>query len=238
MLCYRHYGLRYQPTRRQHTVALRSRKLSRSGYFKMLCSYLCITAFEKSVYFIRNHLPSSKHTSECILPYETKFPSVRFSIARILMNFTPYSLYEGGDFGVKIKVCFLIFRGLFGAAKFLTHMLSLILRRIFFEFGQKKCFFFAKPLRPFVSVYRDFLINFDCLGTLKIIRNIEFLRGMLRTLCARWAYGSGTDAHPEHARQELMRTLSIRISSLRAFSGCASVFLNFKCSFCIPSACA
>ncbi len=30
---------------------------------------------------------------------------------------------------------------------------------------------------------------------------------MLRPLCARWAYGSGTDAHPERARQELMRTL-------------------------------
>jgi hypothetical protein len=46
--------------------------------------------------------------------------------------------------------------------------------------------------------------------------------------------GSGTDAHPERARKELMRTLSIRISSLRACSACASVFMFFKCSFCIP----
>ncbi len=29
---------------------------------------------------------------------------------------------------------------------------------------------------------------------------------MLRPLCARWAYGSGTDAHPERARQELMHS--------------------------------
>ncbi len=38
----------------------------------------------------------------------------------------------GGDFWVKIKVFFVIFRGSFGAAKFLTRMLRLILRRIFF----------------------------------------------------------------------------------------------------------
>ncbi len=52
--------------------------------------------------------------------------------------YTIKSLWDG-DFGVKIKI--LIFRGLYGAAKFLTHMLSLILRRIFFEFGPK--FFFC-----------------------------------------------------------------------------------------------
>ncbi len=34
---------------------------------------------------------------------------------------------------------------------------------------------------------------------------------MLRPLCARWAYGSGTHAHAERARQELMRALSIRV---------------------------
>ena len=61
----------------------------------------------------------------------------------------------GGDFWVKIKVFFFIFRGSFGAAKFLTRMQGLILRRIFFEFGQKK-FFSQKLLRPFVSVSRDF----------------------------------------------------------------------------------
>ncbi len=62
----------------------------------------------------------------------------------------------GGDFGVKIKVCFFIFRGSFGAAKFLTGMLSLILRRIFFSVWAKKIFF-MKLLRPFVSVFSDFL---------------------------------------------------------------------------------
>jgi hypothetical protein len=37
-----------------------------------------------------------------------------------------------GDFGVKKKNFFLIFRGSFRGAKFLTRMLSLFLRRFFF----------------------------------------------------------------------------------------------------------
>jgi hypothetical protein len=37
-----------------------------------------------------------------------------------------------GNFGVKIKKNLLIFRGTFRGAKFLTRMLSLFLRRIFF----------------------------------------------------------------------------------------------------------
>ena len=37
-----------------------------------------------------------------------------------------------------------------------------------------------------------------------------------------WAYASGTDAYPEHTHQELMRMLSIRISSLRVCLVCAS----------------
>ncbi len=61
----------------------------------------------------------------------------------------------GGDFGVKIKKFLQIIRGSFGGAKFLTRMLSVFLRRIFFEFGQKKIFS-QKLLRPFVSVNRDF----------------------------------------------------------------------------------
>ncbi len=40
--------------------------------------------------------------------------------------------------------------------------------------------------------------------------------------------------HDEHTRQELMRTLSIRLSFLRACLASASVFPFFKCSFCIP----
>ena len=46
---------------------------------------------------------------------------------------------------------------------------------------------------------------------------------MLQPLCARWAYGSGTDAHPEHARQELMRTLSVRVRNWCAPWACVSV---------------
>ncbi len=42
------------------------------------------------------------------------------------------------------------FRGSFRAAKFLTHVLSLILRRIFLS-GQKELF--VKLLKPFVIVY-------------------------------------------------------------------------------------
>ncbi len=49
-----------------------------------------------------------------------------------------------------------IFRGSFGSAKFLTCMLSLILRRDFFEFGQKK-FLGGKLLRPYDGVNSDFL---------------------------------------------------------------------------------
>ncbi len=49
------------------------------------------------------------------------------------------SLWEG-DFGVKIKCLKKKFRGSLAAAKFLTRLLSLILRRDFFEFGQKKFF--------------------------------------------------------------------------------------------------
>ncbi len=37
-----------------------------------------------------------------------------------------------GDFGVKINFFFLIFRGSFRGAKFLTRMLSVFLRRFFF----------------------------------------------------------------------------------------------------------
>ncbi len=60
----------------------------------------------------------------------------------------------GGDFSVKIKVFFILRRS-FGAAKFLTRMLSLILKRFFLSLGKKKVFS-QKLLRPFVSVNRDF----------------------------------------------------------------------------------
>jgi hypothetical protein len=101
------------------------------------------------------------------------------------MIFTPYSLYGGGDFGVKIKVFFFIFRGSFGAAKIPYAYAQSNFKEDFFLSLGKKFFFFAKPLRPFVSVYKEFFKIFDFLGTLKIIKNFEFLRRMFRPLCAR-----------------------------------------------------
>ncbi len=56
---------------------------------------------------------------------------MRFSMARIFMIFTPLSLYGRATLGLKIKFKKKIFRGSFGAAKFLTRKLSLILRRDF-----------------------------------------------------------------------------------------------------------
>ncbi len=88
-------------------------------------------------------------------------------------------------------------------------MLSLILRRDFFEFGQKKIF--PEALESICWCQKWFFKIVAVLETLKIIKNIEFLTRMLRPLCARWAYGSGTYAHAKRARQELMRALCIRV---------------------------
>ncbi len=53
---------------------------------------------------------------------------------------------------------------------------------------------------------------FSDLGTLKIVKYFDF-RMQIKEI----------DACSDRARQELMRTLTIRISSLRACSACASV---------------
>ncbi len=45
-----------------------------------------------------------------------------------------------GDFGVKTKKNFKIFRGSFRGAKFLTRMLCLFLRRFFSKLGPKNIF--------------------------------------------------------------------------------------------------
>ncbi len=68
---------------------------------------------------------------------------MRFSITPILM--------------ILMKFVFFIFRGSFGAAKFLMRMLaqSNFKEDFFLKFGQK-IFFSQKLLRPFVSVKRDF----------------------------------------------------------------------------------
>ncbi len=93
-------------------------------------------------------------------------------------------------------------------------MVSLILRREFFEFGQEKFVFReAFDLRPFFGVNGDLKFFFRCFRYFKIIENIEFLTRKLRPLCARWAYVSGTYAHAERTFQALMRALSIRVGN-------------------------
>jgi hypothetical protein len=63
-------------------------------------------------------------------------------------------------------------------------MLSVFLRRIFVEFGQKN-FFFPEAFETIYKRQQRFLKIFDVLGTLKMIKKIEFLTRMLRPLCAR-----------------------------------------------------
>ncbi len=61
-----------------------------------------------------------------------------------------------GDFGVKIKKNYKIFRGSFRGAKILMRMLSVFFRRFFFlSFGQK-FFFSIALLRPLFSVKNNF----------------------------------------------------------------------------------
>ncbi len=91
--------------------------------------------------------------------------------------------------------------------------------------------FFLNLGKNFPRSFLNFFFFFDVLGTLKIIKKIEFLTRMLRRIsfpifqmfilytlsmrvrnwCVHWACASGTDSCTEHARQELMRTLSIRV---------------------------
>jgi hypothetical protein len=70
-----------------------------------------------------------------------------------------------GDFGVKINFFFSqIFWGLFMGAKFLTRMLSLFLRRLFYKLGPK-FFFSVELLRLLVGINNDFLKISHFLGT-------------------------------------------------------------------------
>jgi hypothetical protein len=78
--------------------------------------------------------------------------------------------------------------GSFRGAKVLTHTLSLILRRIFVEFGQ---FFFSELLRPFASFSKFFAV----LGILKVLK-------IFVKLCV----CSDLYAYVDHMRQELMHT--------------------------------
>ncbi len=89
----------------------------------------------------------------------------------------------GGDFGVKIKNVVVTFRESSGAAKFLTRLLSLILRRIFLRFGQKQILS-VELLRPFLSNNSDFLKYWLFQVLKKIIKSFDFLMRVLWPLCA------------------------------------------------------
>ncbi len=116
-------------------------------------------------------------------------------------------------------------------------MLSVFLRRNFFRVWAKKKFF-PEAFETICKRQQRFLKKFDVLGTLKIIKKIEFLTRVptfmralsirVRNWCVPWAYASVSDAHaqhahqfsyflnvhfvyPQHARKELMRALSMRV---------------------------
>jgi hypothetical protein len=80
---------------------------------------------------------------------------------------------------VKILIPFLIFRGSFRAAKFLTPMPSLFVRKIFLV-RPKNNFLGVNILRSFVSVNSEF---FCCFKYLKISKIIDFFMHILRPLC-------------------------------------------------------
>ncbi len=84
-----------------------------------------------------------------------------------------------------------IFWGSFRAEKFLTHLRSLILRRIFlFEFRQKKILIRIHRVRIWIQHFR-----------------LQIQSGS-RILWKKFTAEKGTDAYPEHMNQKLMRALS------------------------------
>ncbi len=137
-----------------------------------------------------------------------------------------------GDFGVKIKNFKQIFRGPFGAMKFLMRMLSIILRS---AFPSKHAEHTHQGLMRILSIrvrnwcacwayasgtdaHAEHILQFFTRMQSIRVKNPNFKRAFIPC----WAYASGTDACTEHARKELMRMLSVRISSLRVCSACAS----------------
>ncbi len=134
--------------------------------------------------------------------------------------------------GLKLKKLKKIFRGSFGAAKFLTRMLSLILRS---AVPSKHAERTHQGLMRTLSIrVRNWCVRWaytsgtvahaECTHQFltrmhSISVKIPNLKGAFNPC---WAYASGTDACAEHARKELMRMLSIRISSLRVCSACAA----------------
>jgi hypothetical protein len=144
--------------------------------------------------------------------------------------YTITSLREG-DLGIKIKKILKIFRSSFGAVKFLTRMLSLILRS---AVPSKHAEHTHKGLMRTLSIrVRNWCVRWAyASGTdAHAEQTHQFLTRMIsisvkipnlkRAFKPCWAYASGTDACTEHAREGLMRMLSVRISSLRVCSACA-----------------
>ncbi len=134
--------------------------------------------------------------------------------------------------GLKLKKLNKIFRGSFGAAKFLTHILSLILRS---AFPSKHAEHTHQGLMRTLSMrVRNWCVcsAFTSVPYAHAQCTHQFLTRMLsisvkipnlkRAFSPCWAYASGTDVCTEHACKELMRMLSIRISSLRVCSAYAS----------------
>ncbi len=95
----------------------------------------------------------------------------------------------------------------FSAAKFLTCMLSQILRRIFLCLGKKILWSFWDHLLVSITILKKNSV----LGTLKMIKNIDFLTRILQPLCVR--IGPGADAYSEHTSKEQMHTLSNEYTS-------------------------
>ncbi len=103
-------------------------------------------------------------------------------------------------------------------------MLSLILRRDFFRVWTKKKYFWGSFWdHMLVSIailkkFRCFMYFKNCWKDwIPYAHAPTFTRTLsirVRNSCACWACASGTDAHPEHTSQELVRTLSIRVRVL------------------------
>ncbi len=133
------------------------------------------------------------------------------------------SLGGGGNFGVKMKIFFKIFR---------DSWLRLMLRSFLFIYlGNKKIF--VELLRPFVCVNSDFFIFWG-----NFVKNFDFLTRMLWPLCARWAYGIENDACTERSCQELIRTLTIRHQFLTSMLSMHISFSFFQMFILCTSACA
>jgi hypothetical protein len=131
--------------------------------------------------------------------------------------------------GVKYKFFNKIFKGPFGAAKFLTCMLSLILRSASLQN------MLSKRIRNWCisSTYGSgtdaYAVHMHqqrkCTLSIYASVSYEFAQHKRKTPDLKRAFktcASGTDACTEHAHQELMRALIVRAINWCACSACAS----------------